>query len=64
MYDLVAATLDLPVPMIWEWFLVVTLKEEGIIPFRSHKSTSKVSSKCALEFPLNSMWNRSETLIT
>ena len=64
MYDFVVATLDLPVLMVWEWFLVVTLKEEGIILFRSHKSTSKVFSKCALEFPLNSMWNRSETLIT
>ena len=41
-------TLDLLVPMIWEWFLVVTLKREGITPFRSHNSTSKVSTKCVV----------------
>ena len=44
--------------------LIVTLKEEGTIPFRSQKSTSKVFTKCALGFPLNIMWNRFETLIT
>ena len=30
---------------IWEWYPVVTLIEEGTIPFRSHKSTSKVFQK-------------------
>ena len=43
--DLDAATSDLPDLMIWEWFPKVTLKEEWTIPFRSHKSTSKVSQK-------------------
>ena len=42
--NLVASTSDPSNLMIWEWFMVVTLKEEGTIPFRSHKSTSKVSS--------------------
>ena len=42
-FDFVAATSDLLDLMIWERFSVVTLKEEGTIPFRSHKSTSKVS---------------------
>ena len=41
--DLVAATSDLPVLMVWEWFPIVTLIEKYIIPFRSYKSTSKVS---------------------
>ena len=62
--DLVAATSNLPVLMVWEWFLIMTLKVEGTIPFRSHKSTSKVFWKHVLGFPLNTMWNRSETLIT
>ena len=51
--DLVAATSDLLNLMIWEWFLAMTLKEEGAIPFKSHKSTSKVSqksSKCGSGF--------------
>ena len=52
MYDLVAATLDLSVLMVCEWFLVVTLKGEGTVPFWYHKSTSKVFIKCALRFPL------------
>ena len=52
MYDLVAATSDLLVLMVWEWFLVMTLKGEGIVPFGYHKSTSKVFIKCALRFPL------------
>ena len=64
MYDLVATTSGLWVLMICEWILVVTLKEEGKIPFRSHKSTSKVFLKHALGFSLNTMWNRSENLIT
>ena len=62
--DLVAATLDLPDLMIWERFLVVTFIEEGTIPFRSHKSTSKVSIKRGLGFSLYTMWNRSKILIT
>ena len=62
--DLVVATLDLHVPMVWEWFPVMTLKREGTTPFWSHKSTSKVFTKRALGCPLSTMWNRSKTLIT
>ena len=58
------ATQTLPDLMIWEWFLVVILKEEDTIPFRSHKSTFKVSTKRVLGFPLYTMWNIFETLIT
>ena len=43
---------------------VVTVKGEGIIPFKSHKSTSKVITKCVLGFPLNTRRIRFETLIT
>ena len=50
---LYATTLNLPILMVWEWFLVVTLKGEGTVPFRSQKSTSKVITKRALRFPLN-----------
>ena len=64
MYDLIAATSNLSILMVWEWFLVVTLKGEGTVPFRSHKGTSKVPTKHVLEFPLNIIWNKSETLIT
>ena len=32
--------------------------------FISHKSISKIITKCLLEFSLNIMWNRFETLIT
>ena len=48
--DLVVATSNLPVLMVWEWFSIVNLIEEGTIPFRSHRSTSKVfqkSEKCS-----------------
>ena len=45
--DLVATTSDLPNLMIWEWFSIVTLKGKCTIPFRSHKSTSKVSKSSA-----------------
>ena len=62
--DLVAATLDLPVLMVWEWFPVVPFNGKGTTSFRSQKRSFKVSSKRALEFPLNIYWNRFETLIT
>ena len=64
MYDFDAATLDLPVLIVWEWFPIVTLNGEGTTPFKSHKSTFKVITKHVLGFPLNTMWNRFETLIT
>ena len=64
MYDLIVATSDLSVIMVWEWFLIETLIGEGTTHFGSHKSTSKVSLKHVLGFPLNAMWNRSQTLIT
>ena len=42
----VASSSYLLILIVWEWFLVVTLEEEGTIPFRSHKSTFKVSQIC------------------
>ena len=52
--DLIATSLDLQVLMVWEWYPVVTLKGESIVPFRSQKSTSKVIQehwKCSYGFP-------------
>ena len=62
--DLVAATLALLVLMVWEWISIVTLKGECTVQFRSQNSASKAIAKHALGFSLDTLWNRSEILIT
>ena len=63
MYDLVAATLDLPILIICRWNSSSDF-ERRRLPFRSQNSTSIVYSKCAIGFPLNTRRIILESLIT
>ena len=66
MYDLVAATLDLPILIMCRWNFNndYERRRQRIHYDRSQKSTSKVLTKLALKFPLNTRSIRSKTLIT
>ena len=66
MYDLVATTLDLPILIMcrWNFNSDYERRRQRIYYDRSQKSTSKVLTKLALKFPLNTRSIKSETLIT